>query len=1142
MREGMEDLIYDVEQQEQQRECEGRTGRCPQCERQGFPILPVRYAVCKRVGTNHDIPELPAERVKEFTNITLDKALENGIEVEKTLDRSVIHHVNQAKDGKVCKYILSQLRPGYFYVFDQNNPPYYWYAYVVSEEGTFHQYSVREVPPLPKDASFSCITAPEDERRPKALSASIVTLPRVAKGDVFYYAYTEHAWSREHLSMIEGDADWRDKNMQRFAISSEGSVSGQDHTYRLDQLNLVAEFNGGSVERTSSLRDSGGKRRLFSQQDMIDNMKDRLHRHADWLQGQELIIAVKDEAAIIDELNFYRMSPINDLRHYLAANNKENQRKLLILQALEAFKENFRHTQEKDIAEKYAVVESPYEETRRWELEQMKRAAELTDDEAARAILEERIARIEAEDGAARQRREGARDRELEGVDDTVKDWESQIRDLYDENRIISYYDRNIGLLEDFKREYTQMAESCESLVAAFDADYAFWIRDHLTSVIDRTSDTDFRAGVKVSSIIASLLTGGILSPSSFCVWEGFYQQLTAADSVIVRGLFFNQSALIRAAVRDANNIEEGRYLGGGKLNEWKNRFNQFFAPYEGNENQANYLAQQVLPALVGLSGNSVASVALQKEAAERDILTTFIRYAQILYCMQEDVRRGPDKFDTDGVQGGRAPTLQMMEVDMNSEAVCQWLLHMSRQNQMSSRNLPIDSVMEFPEGDGGNITVAPPMDSGAVDLTINIPVTYLDDARIDEVDQEDLKKWREDNLLSEVSVGKSVVGLATAKSISRNALADPVGKALISLVSILESIKVLFDESLGKVGKEGEKTDWAKIAAATATLVKSGVELRQGALEVRAALMAWDAMGHLPPAGSTSVLGVALEKVTLIKVVGAVADAVSFYEGMNAIAQTGHERDQGQSSEVAAAGYFGGTLKVLGALLGFAGLIGGGFPLAIVGFFFAVCSLLLGKYFVKLVPPAVWMWVNRSLIGNHVGYIAPFKGAEEEMASLELVFKGVTVDISKRDIVISEGINGERIIERASWADHPDIVVLNPPNGKNITVKVIVPNLDSIRLVVSLMTITGVTDAALTSRTFEKRTKDDKLKEDFSTSRGSRGGVVNVELMPGNFISVECAEIFSRTELGHSISISISFGDLTVLQRRVKGDFEIAI
>ncbi|MBS8268240.1 hypothetical protein DYI26_05765 [Halomonas litopenaei] len=346
----------------------------------------------------------------------------------------------------MSKYILRQLRPGYFYVFDQQNHPYYWYAYVVSEEGMFHQYSVRDTPPTTQNASFSCLNAPEDERRRKALSASIVTLPRVEKGDVFYYAYTEHPWSRDHLSMIEGDSQWREDHMQKFTITGKSSekkeedvntelVNGETkNTFSIDELEMVAEFCDSAPDRRDFFWPPGSERQLFSREEMKENMRDRLSEYASWLQGQELIIAVNDEVGIIDELNSYRLEPLAELKEFVDVG--DNKRMLGIMQALDAFRENFINGQRKALEEKYGEQgRSNREKDLRRDLDEMKSHLTKPLVEENRRYIEGVIETLEAQIEEEVQKRRNKLEEEAEYIGDLVEEREDQLEDFYDENK-----------------------------------------------------------------------------------------------------------------------------------------------------------------------------------------------------------------------------------------------------------------------------------------------------------------------------------------------------------------------------------------------------------------------------------------------------------------------------------------------------------------------------------------------------------------------------------------------------------------------------------------------------------------------------------------------------------------------------------
>ena len=75
---------------------------------------------------------------------------------------------------------------------------------------------------------------------------------------------------------------------------------------------------------------------------------------------------------------------------------------------------------------------------------------------------------------------------------------------------------------------------------------------------------------------------------------------------------------------------------------------------------------------------------------------------------------------------------------------------------------------------------------------------------------------------------------------------------------------------------------------------------------------------------------------------------------------------------------------------LGLMTLFIAGGPLTVAALLVSITVLVLAWIFVELVAKAVYMWVDLSLIGNHKGQIEPFRSAEEELASLDLVFKGL--------------------------------------------------------------------------------------------------------------------------------------------------------
>ncbi|MGQ7247436.1 T6SS effector BTH_I2691 family protein [Halomonas sp. V046] len=1093
----MENVAAAIEARQAQAAASGKPTRCPVCERKGLPILPVRYAVCKRLRSNVDIPELPAGRVSDFTDITLDKALENGAEVAKQTNDSLIAHIHGAQGGKVTKYILRQLRPGYFYVFDEGNAPYYWYAYVVTTDGMFYQYSVTQGPPDPENAKFDCFHKPEDEKRSKALSGSIVTLPTIDKGSVFYYAYAEHPWSREHLSMIRDTPAWRDANMQKFEVSAGGSITGQPHTFGIDELTLVAEYNGDSVQRSDFFWPAGGERRLFSPEEMIENMRDRLSLAPSWLQGQELILAVNDEAGIIDELNAYRMEPVFDFKTFLNSNN--NQRKLVFMQTLEAFRENFRRAQTKEINEEYDEIRElleGQEEREREEIEELKRRREVSKNEGEIRELDYEIQRRTRNLEKLREDLAWEQEDDLDDVNVLIEKREKQIVDYYDENQ----YE-----LEDFKRLYYQQVELSEWLVHAFDADYAFWIRDHLKPLMDRCSGNEFPAGLGISGIVTSLLSGGILSPSSFTAWKSLSRSLSSSESALTRALFANQTEWATSATSDVTSLGPSEFVSPETLQQWITRYSETLAAYD--ESQRSELEKQwqtTLPALINQVGNAIAAIAMQESPFDTSVLTIFQRMAQILYSSDPDVR------------AGQLPPLRMVLVECNVDALQRWLTQLSKDNQALQTPRPrtpiIDNVMYFPDEQGGNIAVERGEDSGAYDIALSLPVVNIDLSRIDEVDREKVEKWQSDNAWGSLGTAKSAIGFVTMREVSRVELVGHTGKSVVSAISIVESVKTILEKGIFASG-DRDNVDDAKVLAALGSLVKSGVEFRNAIKKIR---------NH--PGGSSaaapSFWSVRPEKLRLLNVIGAGGDVLSIYDGFKKLSEAAHDSRSGLSPEMAAMRRLQGGLSITSGGLGLAGLFIAGGPLAAASLGVALIVIALAYLFVELVAKAVYMWIDRSLLGNHRGQVEPFRSAEEETASLDLVFKGLTVDIQWENVHIYEGWDGELAAKKPTSDPYSGIVLAN---GKRFFVNISVPDLKNMRMSVESTTGNGAYSDRLFNYVYEKK----RAEEDFSlkeTKGESLGSDAEKCLLKDGFWTISFSRFYPDDMLSRNFSTFVKF------------------
>ncbi|MGK0544192.1 T6SS effector BTH_I2691 family protein [Halomonas cupida] len=1135
----MEDLIYDVEQQEQQRECEGRTGRCPQCERQGFPILPVRYAVCKNIDANRDIPELPPHRVRDFTEVTLLDALENGEKVEKKINSRVLNHVGSHPRGKVCKYILRQLRPGYFYVFDQyaydqhmaddNNPPFYWYAYVVNGEGMFHQYSVRETPPTSQEAAFSCMHAPEEERCRKALSASIVTLPRVDKGNVFYCAYTEHPWSREHLSMIEGEVTWRERNMQKFTITGEprpssggeGSqpeVDNKDpvHTFSLDELDLVAELSISSVERKDFVWPAGGRRKLYSHEEMKTSMQDRLSGYAEWLQGQELVIAVNDEVGVIDELNSHRLEPLAELKEFI--DTGDNKRMLGILQALDAFEENFKNVQRAAIAERHGDnAQSAYERKLRRDLERMKALKDKAPTEENREYIERVILMLEEKIRREEARRRDRSREDLEDLGGLIEERREQVED---------YYTNNKEALDRFRATYARKTAIAEWMTMYFDADYAFWVRDHLKKAFDRYSEKHYLEGSGISGIAGSVLVGGVLSPSSYSLWMDLAKEMREPSGIVPRALFSNNKDLLSMAIDEVSHPEADDYLMPEALEGWVERFREVFEEYDPqirDEIEQHYTT--VFPPLIKTASISLSTLALQSQSMMDTGIDDWRRYVQIFYCSQLEV------------QNRTLSPLLLMPIETNSAALHQLIDEISVRTQQESGQISrapiIDSTMPFHDQQGGNVRVPHSPDDSPLVVNFHLPIVNFKDSNIDEVDRQVIDDYESGVFGSSVKAGTTLISLITMKEVSRSERAGHVGKLIVSCVTAIETVRVIVRDINKILSGNGADVDRAKLTSSVVGLFKTLGDAATSYADVR----------KLPVAGGGSPIDsfwkARMQKIKRLGIIGLPSSVVSVVLGINMINDAWLERDSGQSTGMVVKGVLVGTLTSLGGILAIVGVFVFSGLLTLIGGLITVALLVLGVLFIKLVAQAVYMWIDRSLIGNHVGLVEPFRSAEEELASLELVFRGVTVNIHHERVNIHYQEDGQSVVSKAGGNPYSGMVVAN---GTMITIKLSVPVLSNMLLDLELASIGEGERTPLSLRHLEKVDSEDVLKESVPTFQIRDISPVSIERSSNDLYSIEFSESYEFLYLKDSVRLYVTLSSDDFDRKTVRSFFDFLV
>jgi hypothetical protein len=175
---------------------------CPNCNKSGLAILPVRYAV-----------------VPQSVDATLPEPLGN-----KVKDVKLAHH----------KYALRTLRQGFVYLFYEKHARgshIKWEAYSVSTTGTlWKQLSISALNHISDDPACS--------RTGHNIPASVITIEKPEKCGRVWMAFSEHAWSMDTFKLFENDIKARDRRMQTFNPVKWISAGGYRHGLEANEANL----------------------------------------------------------------------------------------------------------------------------------------------------------------------------------------------------------------------------------------------------------------------------------------------------------------------------------------------------------------------------------------------------------------------------------------------------------------------------------------------------------------------------------------------------------------------------------------------------------------------------------------------------------------------------------------------------------------------------------------------------------------------------------------------------------------------------------------------------------------------------------------------------------------------------------------
>ena len=194
---------------------------CPFCEKQGLPILPLRYAVAR---TDFD------EALPHWQALDLPSGTGGGVTDIRLPDES-------------AKYTTRLLRPGYLYVFNEARGE--WKAYLVTTLGYLYEFDIENVtPPDADDIEFSCFRTGEE------FVARCITVPDARNATKLWLGFSPTAWTAAVLARHRKQA-YRERHMRVIDVQQwVGGNSGQPHTAEFTRLTTVVnEFARAGVER-----------------------------------------------------------------------------------------------------------------------------------------------------------------------------------------------------------------------------------------------------------------------------------------------------------------------------------------------------------------------------------------------------------------------------------------------------------------------------------------------------------------------------------------------------------------------------------------------------------------------------------------------------------------------------------------------------------------------------------------------------------------------------------------------------------------------------------------------------------------------------------------------------------------------------
>lgn len=268
---------------------------CPNCNKSGLAILPVRYCVVPR-------------EVEAFVPAPLGN---------KVLTVPLRNH----------NYALRTLRQGFLYLFHEKHPSgshIKWEVYAVSEAGTLWK--------MPSASAIRLVSEePQCARNGHNLPASVITIEEPQHCKRVWLAFSEHIWSAETLADFERDVKLRDRRMQCLEPATWIAAGGYRHGLAVSKRNIeqILEYRprydagtlnrGGMRNISKPAKDGSYFKEVLTrestvhvsfaradQSETIASLMQQIGKQAKGKDHPPMIMGLWDAVGIVHELNGYR--------------------------------------------------------------------------------------------------------------------------------------------------------------------------------------------------------------------------------------------------------------------------------------------------------------------------------------------------------------------------------------------------------------------------------------------------------------------------------------------------------------------------------------------------------------------------------------------------------------------------------------------------------------------------------------------------------------------------------------------------------------------------------------------------------------------------------------------------------------------